>query len=174
MTIQAEGPLSWAYQGLAKLIAACPNFQTAIGASDAAEALARIHYPKVKLTSQDGDDVIAERPWCLITMDQTCEWNYDFATQRANGDLIVSFELPIASDIDEDSDDALKAFANLIGLIFVDMGNLKSTPANDGSWYWNVTTSVTVQPPAVCTYSEDPNPDPDELFYAASFKISWV
>jgi hypothetical protein len=171
----ALGPISKAYEAGAAIVAACPTFQTAVGAANASEALASVHWPNVKRVKDDESDVseiLKERPWCLITMDQTCEWRFDFATKRATGQLIFSFEFPIPDGTDKDSDEALKVFANVVGQILLEMAGLASTTDSGGNWYWNFVDAEQVQPPASCTYEE--NPADEDLFYAASYRIRWI
>ena len=178
MTVTATGPISKAFAGIARLIAACPTFQDMVGAVDAAGALVHVHYPSVKM-QLDGTEAVGyelpSRPWCLLTMDQSCQFNFDFATQRANGQVLASWEFPIDADDNEDSPDALLRFGNAIGAIMIEMATLAGTTDAGGNWYWNVTVSEAVQPPARCTYEECADPNSlGNLFYAASNRISWV
>lgn len=178
MSVAAEGPISKAYEGLARLIAACPRFQTLVGAENATEALAHVHYPSVKRTLDGTEEPgyqLPSRPWCLLSMDQSCQFNHDFALQRSNGQIIASWEFPCDETDDPDSPDALHRFGNAVGVILLEMGQLAGTTDAGGNWYWNVTTSESVQPPARCTYEDCPDPNlPDNLFYACSKRISWI
>lgn len=183
MSVAAAGALAKPFEGVAILIAACPSFQSAVDAADAAEALTRVFYPELTLRPEievdDTDEeievateAIPVRPWCIITNDQQCEFQYDFNTKRAHGSLIVSFEFPIDPETPEDSPDALFEFVNLIGLILDEMGERAGTPNGPDAWYWNVTLATTITPPSRCSWKE--NPDPTDMFYGASFKIDWV
>lgn len=170
MPVTASGPMSLPLAGLAALIAACPAFRTAVGAANAAAALAHIFYPKVDLQAA----IPPTRPWAIITDDDICPWEIDHYTKSA-GSLIISFEFPSANNLDVDSSDALLTFTNSVGAIVLEALALANTPAPDGSQYWAAIKFTRLIAPSLCDERRESAPnEPGELFFECAFLVEWV
>lgn len=170
MPVTASGPMSLPLAGLAALIAACPAFQTAVGAVSTAAALAKIYFPKVNLLGNSPPT----RPWAIITDDDLCQWEINRYTKSA-GSLILTFEFVASNSYDVDSSDALLTFTNTVGAIILEALAKSNTPAPDGSQYWNATKFTRLVAPAICDERHESTPnEPGEEFFEVAFLVDWV
>lgn len=167
-------PIDAAYDGLKALIAACPAFQTAVGAANATQALESIFWPDVKRWPTEVGESIPQRPFCLIHENDDCAWSMDVNLVRAVGELYVSFEFP-ATEADLRSQDCLRAFTTLIGQILIEMCVLAGTDSPAGPWYWHITRIEKKATPGLMVLAENEEPnEEDEAFLGASYKVSWI
>jgi len=155
------GPLARPFEGLSLLLAASSSFQDAVRASDATEALQKIHYPYAI------DEIIGTpdaRPFAIITDDDSCSWNVDKnGIQR--GSLLLTFEFLVESE----TVDNFVAFLNTVGAILEEMRALANTPTGGGGFYWNLRGYEKFTTPAICQREDFPN----IIFYGATFVVFW-
>lgn len=166
MTLNAAGPLSLPMAKLADLLAASETFRAAVGAADAAAALAFVHYPSVSLTGEGA----VSRPFAVISDDDIAEWNY--STRGNAGQLVLTFELPTPEEYASNAAEAELWFRNVLGGILADMLELAGTYDGSGVCYWAMVAAEKLVTPAAANLEHEP--EGTAPYYGASFLISWV
>ena len=159
MAVVASGWLSLALENLRTLLAACPSFQTWVGAADAAAAKARIHR-----VSKAGPT----RPFALVD-----QWTDASATAFAggagesfthSGSQILRFEGEVSEQDSDEPADAFYTFWNAVGAIILEMEQLSGT---DG---YLVVRSIMLEDGPF--RSKDFEGEADDYYYA-DFVVEW-
>lgn len=170
MTVVADDVCSLPLEGLAVLLAACPRFQTVVGAEDAAEAYLKVHQGKVDHLA----DPAPTRSFAIIADDDVCSFEIDNHF-KSSGQLVLTFQFNSAADLDPDSADALRTFNNDVGAILREMLERSNTPGPGGIHYWHVTKFTRLVAPALVDEKEfeDQN-EPGVLYFEVSFLADWM
>lgn len=164
--------LSLPMQGLANLVADSTEFQTLVGAVDAAAALPFIHFPYGEDHDDDGDgEIDAPRPRSIINPGPGFKMmNKGAQSWNAVGNLYLCFEALPDIVLHPKRDDQLLAFTNVIGkIMFQMMINSARNLAGNGGTHLNMSAFDLVDGPGECVIEDE-----SELFYAIIWLIEWV
>lgn len=171
--VEAEGPASLPFSGLARLLASSAAFRAEMS-GDAEEDLTEsevLSYIDFPSSTRAGDSGQPEIPLAVISSDDQDEWmmTNEFHT---TGTLLLSFLFAIPEAYVDSPRNAELFFRNLVGQILVEMFTNANTPAGDGSHYWNMIEVRQVIAPAECDRKNLPHGTPP--YYGATYEVRWV
>ena len=121
-SVVATGSIAEPFEKMARLLASCPTFQTAMGAGSSDDAFDLIDYPYWRQDNSDtptGQDFATQPvPGCTISRvdDLGMFWSI-FKNKLFQGNLYVEFRVPISGDHAGNSKDRLIEFMNDLGAI---------------------------------------------------------
>lgn len=171
MSVTASGPMSLPLAGLAELTAASATFRTAVGAANAADAMANIFEPDVPL---DDEENLPPLDRVIITDSDECQWAFD-AYLVSSGSLLWTINLRTDPSYHPESPEALKIFRNTVGAIISEMMLLRNTPISGGGHYWNATKFTRLIAPQL--YDRRKQSSPDETagtYFETTLLVDWV
>ena len=166
---------------LMELVAACPTFQTVVGAAGATEAMASIHSPYADDHCDDDGNMLAPRPRAIINTGEFARNKLGTAYGGSTGGLILSFEfhpLSVGGVVETDPNIRLEHFEEQIGQILDEMearvgqdkGAGEDVFTDMDTTHLNVTRLELVGGPAECLQEEERG----ELFMAAVFVVEYI
>lgn len=182
--VDATTALSLPRLRLMELVAACPTFQSIVGASgpDAAEdAMASVHSPYSD-DHLDGDGNLTNpRPRCIINTNEFSRNKLGTAYGGSTGSLILCFEFEpktVAGAIIDDPNERLAFFEEQIGEILDEMEARCGQDKTDGDAFFtdydtthlNITRLELVGGPA----ESNPQEERGELFLAVVFIVEYI
>jgi hypothetical protein len=126
--MQPLGPIAGAQDALRLTLAACPTWQALCDASDATEALRRVHTvglpPPIDGSEYSLDELTALRPFAIVATSKQrgflarADAAYGF---NHSGRLDVQIEMGIRDELLADPDEAEREFLNTLGQIVTEL-----------------------------------------------------
>jgi hypothetical protein len=134
-TVAATGATGQPFERMARLLSACPTFQTAMGVGTSDDAFDLIDYPYWRQDNSDtpsADFDTQPVPGCTIARvdDLGMRWEI-YKNQMFRGDLMVEIRVGIDPDFAGNSKDRLIDFMNTVDAIYFEAFTRANVTAGD-------------------------------------------
>lgn len=158
---------------MAQLLAASSTFQGIVGEANETDAMDHIYYPLAEDTLDEDGLLTSPRPRGIINPGP--EYRFGAVATgryRTYGNVFLNLEFLPAVDADgnptQSRKDQMITFANNVGLILEEMGQLSGSARVDANSYFTADDFRLIGGPAECKMEEE-----EELFYGVSFLVEF-
>lgn len=170
MTVSATASASRSLPALALMVAGSSTFQTLLGVQNdifpIVSASNHVFYPTVDDTLDVNGNLVNDRPRVIINPGMDFELTrFGVQNYQCTGNLYMHFEFPPVGTTPADQ---LMNFMNQYGGIIDDIWNAAQSHAG-GDAYLNITGIKLFDGPGAAAEENERG----ELFYGASFEVSW-